>query len=121
MKRNYIFLWLLCALIVCAEGAEAKTTVKSLFQRKQRVSKERVIKIVNPDSVLRADSAKSLHVVEVDAVKIENADSVVAAKVEERPYNPYLNLTRTSEYPTKKRLSQAYARDSLFLCITYIV
>ena len=95
MKRNYIFLWLLCALIVCAEGVEAKTTVKSLFQRKQRVSKERVIKIVNPDSVLRADTAKSMHVVEVDSVKVDNADSVVAAKVEERPYNPYLNLTLT--------------------------
>lgn len=97
MKRIYIFLTLLFAFVVCAEGVEAQTRFKQLFQRKQRVPKERVVKAINRDTLLRADSTKSMHVVEVQAVLVEKSDSVATtAKVEPvRPYNPYLNLTLT--------------------------
>lgn len=97
MKRIYIFLTLLFAFVVCAEGVEAQTRFKQLFQRKQRVPKERVVKAINRDTLLRADSTKSMHVVEVQAVLVEKSDSVATtAEVEPvRPYNPYLNLTLT--------------------------
>ncbi len=97
MKRIYIFLTLLFAFVVCAEGVEAQTRFKQLFQRKQRVPKERVVKAINRDTLLRADSTKSMHVVEVQAVLVEKSDSVATtAEVEPvHPYNPYLNLTLT--------------------------
>lgn len=103
MKKKHICLTLLLAFLLCAEGVEAQSRFKQLFQRKDRVRRERgveVKKIVKPDSTFMVDSSLLARVVEVQPAPVENADSVVAVtpepeKAEVRPYNPYLNLKLT--------------------------
>ncbi len=97
MKRLYLTLSLLLAFVVCAEGVEAQSRFKQLFQRKKRVKVEQVVKISKPDSLLVADTAK-IHSVEVRSAQAEQAalNSVATQKVEEPPYNPFLNLTLTA-------------------------
>ena len=103
MKKNHICLTLLLAFLLCAEGVEAQSRFKQLFQRKDRVRRERgleVKKIVKPDSTFMVDSSLLARVVEVQPSPSPKADSVVAVtpepeKAEVRPYNPYLNLKLT--------------------------
>lgn len=103
MKKKHICLTLLLAFLLCAEGVEAQSRFKQLFQRKDRVRRERgleVKKIVKPDSTFMVDSSLLARVVEVQPSPSPKADSVVAVtpepeKVEVRPYNPYLNLKLT--------------------------
>ena len=103
MKKKYICLTLLLAFLLCAEGVEAQSRFKQLFQRKDRVRRERgfeVKKIVKPDSTFMVDSSLLSRVVEVQPSPSPKADSVVAVipepeKSEVRPYNPYLNLKLT--------------------------
>ena len=83
------------ASVMCAEGAENQIRFKQLFQRRKKVAKEQVIKPMAVDTLRTVDSVKVAPVVEVEPPKAEPIDSVVAPKVEERPYNPYLNLTLT--------------------------
>ena len=95
MKRFYTLLALLCALTVCAEAAEPQNKFKQLFQRRNRIPKEQVIKHLAIDSLPTVDSTKLVQVTEVETPQTEPADSVDTPKVEEKPYNPYLNLTLT--------------------------
>ena len=103
MKKKHICLTLLLAFLLCAEGVEAQSRFKQLFQRKDRVRRERgveVKKIVKPDSTFMVDSSLLARVVEVQPSPSPKADSVVAVipepeKAEVRPYNPYLNLKLT--------------------------
>ena len=83
------------ASVMCAEGAENQIRFKQLFQRRKKVAKEQVIKPMAVDTLRTVDSVKVAPVVEVEPPKAEPIDSVVAPKVEERPYNPYLNLMLT--------------------------
>ena len=100
MKKNYICLTLLLAFLLCAEGVEAQSRFKQLFQRNDPERRERrvkITKVVKPDSTFMADSALLSRVVEVQPA-VEKADSVAAPepeKAEARPYNPYLNLHLT--------------------------
>ena len=93
MKRFYTLLALLCALTVCAEAAEPKNNFKQLFQRRKRIPKEQVIKHLAIDSLRVVDSTKLVQITQVETPKSEPADSVATPQVEEKPYNPYLNLT----------------------------
>ena len=86
---------LLLASVMCAEGAENQIRFKELFQRRKKPAKERVIKSLAVDTLRTVDSVMVEPIVEVEPAKIDPVDSVVAPKVEERPYNPYLNLELT--------------------------
>ena len=100
MKKNYICLTLLLAFLLCAEGVEAQSRFKQLFQRNDPERRERrvkITKVVKPDSTFMVDSTLLSRVVEVQPA-VEKADSVAAPepeKAEARPYNPYLNLHLT--------------------------
>lgn len=103
MKKKHICLTLLLAFLLCAEGVEAQSRFKQLFQRKDRVRRERgveVKRVVKPDSTFMVDSSLLSRAVEVQPAPVEKRDSVVAVtpepeKTEVRPYNPYLNLKLT--------------------------
>jgi len=101
MKRFYMLLPLLSVLMMCAESAEAQSRFKQFFQRKNKVRKERVLKVAPPDSLLTIDSTKivtTLPAVATDSIATAEQSAVeVKAEdvVEEKPYNPYLNITLT--------------------------
>ena len=105
MKRIYIFLTLLLALLGCTEGVEAQNRFKEFFQRntprerKERI--RRVVTVTKPDSTMRVDTALLSRTTEVKTTPVAQTDSVTAPAtevkaVEQRPYNPYLNLKLTS-------------------------
>ena len=104
MKRIYIFLTLLLALLGCTEGVEAQNRFKEFFQRntprerKERI--RRVVTVTKPDSTMRVDTALLSRTAEVKTTPVAQTDSVTAPAtevkaVEQRPYNPYLNLKLT--------------------------
>ena len=95
MKRYYIALLLLLPFTLFADGAEAQSRFKQIFQRKNRIPKEQVLKHVKIDSVRVFDSTKLAHVVAVENSTPEKVDSTTQTTINEKPYNPYLNLTLT--------------------------
>lgn len=95
MKRYYIALLLLLPFTLFAEGAEAQSRFKQIFQRKNRIPKEQVLKHVKIDSVRVIDSAKLAHIVAIENSTPEKVDSTKQTTINEKPYNPYLNLTLT--------------------------
>ena len=95
MKRYYIALLLLLPFTLFANGAEAQSRFKQIFQRKNRIPKEQVLKHVKIDSVRVIDSAKLAHIVAIENSTPEKVDSTTQTTINEKPYNPYLNLTLT--------------------------
>ena len=95
MKRYYIALLLLLPFTLFADGAEAQSRFKQIFQRKNRIPKEQVLKHVKIDSVRVIDSAKLAHIVAIENSTPEKVDSTSQTTINEKPYNPYLNLTLT--------------------------
>ena len=95
MKRYYIALLLLLPFTLFADGAEAQSRFKQIFQRKNRIPKEQVLKHVKIDSVRVIDSAKLAHIVAIENNAPEKVDSTSQTTIVEKPYNPYLNLTLT--------------------------
>ncbi|MBQ2394698.1 MAG: transglycosylase SLT domain-containing protein [Alistipes sp.] len=95
MKRYYIALLLLLPFTLFADGAEAQSRFKQIFQRKNRIPKEQVLKHVKIDSVRVIDSAKLAHIVAIENSTPEKVDSTTQTTINEKPYNPYLNLTLT--------------------------
>jgi membrane-bound lytic murein transglycosylase D len=95
MKRYYIALLLLLPFTLFADGAEAQSRFKQIFQRKNRIPKEQVLKHVKIDSVRVIDSAKLAHIVAIENSAPEKVDSTTQTTINEKPYNPYLNLTLT--------------------------
>ena len=95
MKRYYIALLLLLPFTLFANGAEAQSRFKQIFQRKNRIPKEQVLKHVKIDSVRVIDSAKLAHIVAIENSTPEKVDSTTQTTINEKPYNPYLNVTLT--------------------------
>lgn len=96
MKNLRIVLPLILALSMCTSEAVAQSRFKQLFQRKKRVPKEQVIRATKPDSLYRADSVSAVqNTLNATPAPVAQTDSVTMPKVEERPYNPYLNLNLT--------------------------
>ncbi len=95
MKRSYIAFGLLLAL-VCNGEVEAQSRFKQVFQRKKRVPKEQVVKQqAKIDSIRIADSALLARTIEAKHNTTEKTGNSTLAQIEEKPYNPYLNLTLT--------------------------
>lgn len=95
MKRFYTLLALLCALAVCSDGAEAQIRFKQASQRRKNIRKEQILKHLPAEQTPTVDSTSLVQSANVEAAPVAEKDSVVAPKVEQKPFNPYLNLTLT--------------------------
>ena len=95
MKRFYTLLALLCALAVCSDGAEAQIRFKQASQRRKNIRKEQILKHLPAEQTPTVDSTSLVQSANVEVAPVAEKDSVVAPKVEQKPFNPYLNLTLT--------------------------